>query len=234
MGVNAISAYAQFADDFINSELIPNCHRKVVCMKVHNVNIHRLINLFRNNEALVRKYFDKDNFTDSDSKALISELLSHENGATTTLVYQSNSDSANILPTFECDLNSEQIAIITEAVNKAHVFTNTVTDTEIRELFSCTLIQPLKANKIRKVVTVFHALMVEGVIQSDWQKILGDRGYILSPSTNKPLKRSNFSSALNEIPQDGKRGNDIIRKMAREVARIKENGQKEVNDIEKT
>lgn len=114
------------------------------------------------------------------------------------------------------------------------MFSNVVTEAEIRALFSCTLTHPLKAKKIRKVVTVFHALMVEGVIQSDWQKILGERGYILSPSTNKPLKCSNLSSALNEIPYEEKRGNDIIRKMAREVARIKENEEKEDNDIVKT
>lgn len=119
VGVNAISTYAQFANDFINSERFADCHNKALCMNVHNVNYYRIIDLFRNHESLVKKYFNKENFTDDDCKALISELLSHGDDTTTTVVYQSNAKSANDLQTFECDFNSEQIAIITAAVNKS-------------------------------------------------------------------------------------------------------------------
>lgn len=234
VGVNHKESYSQFAEDFINFKRYVNCNNEAVCMNIHNVNYHRLKRLFLHYETLVRNYFDKDTFTDEDCEKLIDEFLKSETHTATSISIPATNDSTHRLPTFECTLNPEQVAIITKAVNESQVFSRDVTQTEIQQLFNCTLPYPLMAKTVRKVVTVFHALMSEDVIPFDWQKILGAHGYILSPVTNRPLKRSNFSSSLNDIKLDDRQGNSIIRKMAIEVGKISRKEKKEMSDGTRT
>lgn len=227
VGVNRIELYAQFAEDFVNSKRYVNCHNEAVCLNAHNVNYHRIIRLFIHKEILVRKYFDKDTFTDVDCDNLFTEFLMNDHDSTANVVENPCKDREHSHISFDCYLSDEQIAIITDGINKADVFTSHVSEAQIRQLFNCELLQPLTAKKIRSVVTVFHALMIEGVIKSNWQKVISDNGLILSPKTGKPLSSSNLSSALSEIKQEDRRGNNIIRQMARDVGRIKNRDGKE-------
>lgn len=233
VGVNHKESYSQFAEDFINFKRYVNCNNEAVCMNIHNVNYHRLIRMFLHNESLVRKYFDRDSFTDEDCDSLLNEFLLSGGKADVNDVHiTTERNDAHIK--FDCYLTDEQIAMIADAVNKAEVFTEQVTDIQMRRFFDCELQHPLTAKKIRSVVTVFHALMVEGVIKSNWQKVISDNGLILSPKTGKPLSSSNLSSALSEIRQEDRRGNNIIRQMARDVARIKIRDTKEGVDGQRT
>lgn len=227
VGVHRKEVYIQFAKDFVNLKRYVNCHHEVVCMNIHNVNFHRIIRLFIHNGGLVRKYFDKDSFTEVDCDNLATEFLMNDQDSAVNVVNNPHKVRDSSHTTFDCYLSDEQIAIITEGVNKADVFTTHVSEAQIRQLFNCELPHPLTAKKIRSVVTVFHALMIEGVIKSNWQKVISDNGLILSPKTGKPLTNSNLSSALSEIKLEDKRGNNIIRQMARDVGRIKNRDEKE-------
>lgn len=179
-------------------------------------------------ESLVRKYFDRDHFTSLDSHGLIKEF----NASKTPGLSDSITDDNNpIVPSLECELNAEQIAIITDAANRIPIFASPVTVVQVRAIFDGSPMQPIRAYKNRLVALFFDQLCAEGVISGRWMKNIGMRGVILSSQNGKPLTSGLLSSALHQSKQTPilDRTKSIIREMARKVARIRENIAKNVH-----
>lgn len=219
-------SYKNFVRDIISGDIFIQS-KDAIDKNAHNVNLSRLCSLLPM-ETLVRKYFDKDHFTDEDCTSLINEFKANRTSGQSA---SSTDANGTVVPSLECNLNAEQIAIITDAANKIPVFDKTVSKEQIKALFDGTSMQPLRAYKNRYVALFFDQLCADEVISGRWMKAIGMRGVILSSQNGKPLTSGLLSSALHQSKQTPvlDRTKSIIREMAREVARIQEKTRKDTH-----
>lgn len=226
VGVHRIELYAQFAEDFVNSKRYVNCHNEAICLNVHNVNYHRIIRLFMHNGILVRKYFDKDTFTDVDCDKLVVEFFMYDN--TITADTPSNQDDKKPIPTFKSCFTPAQIRCITDTANSLGIFKSIVSEDDMSALLNCTLDHKLQSANNRMLAVFFDELSKEKLICRNWQNVLSIREYILSSKSDKPLKRANLSIALSDETSKTMTDPNVytIRSMTREVARMRENDDK--------
>lgn len=218
--VGVSKSYSRFAEDMVNSVTFKDCET-LECKNAHIVNLTRLKSLFSEaNENLVRKYFDKERFTDEDCLALIAEFNLLEDSSASTLT--ADNGNTRQLPNFQCRLTNEQISIITKAANAAQIFLSVVTETEVKALFDCSLTSPLKSGNNRTLAMFFDELSRENIICTRWQNVLDRRKLIISAGSDKPLNKDSLSSALSGARNTENPTVFIIRQMARDVARLQE------------
>lgn len=224
LNVGVSYSYDSFVRDIVSDDTFPK-ETDFISKNAHAVNLNKLTTLLAN-EALVRKYFEKDTFTDEDCKALTNELDGTEkNGANNhTMTYTPLQPKR--LPTFGCDFDSRQIALITETANTENIFACEVSPEQMDALFNHSERLPLRSANNRRLALFFHTLSTEFLISSRWQSVVGKRHLIISSESNHPLTAKILASALNEAKASSAYDDYLrnIRKMTREVARIKSNG----------
>lgn len=217
--VGVLCSYDSFARDIVSDDTYTDA-TDAVSENAHNINHNRLAALMAH-RSLVRKYFDKYTFTKADCKALDSEF-SH-------LSDEEPDENCAHLPSFRCYLTDNQISAITDTANAQHIFTHDVSADDIKRLFNCTLSHTLQSSNNRILAVFFDELSKERIICRQWQNVLTKRQYVLSSKTGKPLQRANLSVALSDETSGTLEKPEItaIRKMARDVARMRENADNE-------
>jgi hypothetical protein len=85
---------------------------------------------------------------------------------------------AQVLPaletktTFEAGFTFPQIELLTQCVNEARVFTETITSEIFENILSCTLALPLKSRNNRLLVYFFSSLDDRSLINRYWQIVI--------------------------------------------------------------
>ena len=101
--------------------------------------------------------------------------------------------------TFEADFTLPQIKILTQCVNEARIFTESITIETFENILSCTLVRPLKSRNNRLLVYFFSALDDRSLISRNWQAVIDKNRLFLSSGKNNPLTQTDLSSARTEI-----------------------------------
>lgn len=121
--------------------------------------------------------------------------------------------------TFECYLTMEQMVLIAECANEAHLFYGRVTKEDMYALLHCKAGFHLYASRINRIAKLFDFLNYHKLVCRKWQAVLSSNKLILSAKTGKPVSSSSFSSALAKL---NKREEPVIEYIGVMVKRVKE------------
>jgi hypothetical protein len=119
--------------------------------------------------------------------------------------------------TFEAQLNTAQIKLLSECLNDVRMFPENITSQTLENIFSCNLSQPLKARNNRLLVYFFSALDDRSLITRNWQSVIDKNRLFLSSGKSKPLKQSDLSTANSEIKVTPPIGSETIDKYLKQL-----------------
>mgnify|MGYP007098875553 FL=1 len=119
--------------------------------------------------------------------------------------------------TFECQLNPAQINLLTECLNDVRMFTKTITNKTLEDIFSCNLDQPIKTRNNRLLVYFFSALDDRSLITRNWQSVIDKNKLFLSSGKGILLKQSDLSTANSEIKITPPLGSENIDKYLKQL-----------------
>ena len=181
--------FQRFVNDFISFHL-PVFSDDSNVIREHTRNLSNVYELLTEREDLVAKYFTKASFTLEDFKKMIFEFNHVEN--------------VNERPSFIAQFNEDQIRLITQFANEAHLFEDDVDEETIKAFFMCTLDHTLYVKQLRPVLTFFYSLSKEKMVRYNWQKLIANHKLLTPCSTMKPSKagaiRSRYSAIVSSLP----------------------------------
>ena len=119
--------------------------------------------------------------------------------------------------TFEAGFTLPQIKLLTQCVNEARIFTESITTETFENILSCTLARPLKSRNNRLLVYFFSALDDRSLINRNWQIVIDKNRLFLSSGKNSPLTQTDLSSAKTELKDSSPKGSEIIDKYLKEL-----------------
>lgn len=222
--------YNRYVNDFLNSHAYTD-RVDMAGMNEHKKNFHIMEELLIIRKDLVRKYFTKENLCDSDYSIMHQEFNTTQQSpySEAFIIPDSLPDAFCSKLNFQCCFNSTQIRLIAYSINEIHIFSPSVSETEMKAFFACCLEHPLKSACNRRVAFFFDALCKHKLISPRWQHIIEKNGLILSSAKNVLLNSNKLSTALNEAKQ-----NDgcVYRTIELHVQKIAENGGCNSSDIE--
>lgn len=119
---------------------------------------------------------------------------------------------ANNVPNFESKLTERHIAILTECVNEVQMFTKSLSEKDVANIFACSLCNPLQIgrNKNRLLVYLFVQLFAFGYICIEWQSVCEKNKLFFSSKESKILTAGNISSTANQVNDLPPKGHEII------------------------
>lgn len=112
--------------------------------------------------------------------------------------------------TFEAGFTLPQIELLTQCVNEARIFKETISVETFEEILSCTLEKPLKTRNNRLLVYFFSALDDRSLITRNWQAVIDKNKLFLSSGKGNPLTQTDLSSANTEIKITPPKDSEII------------------------
>lgn len=216
--------YNRYVNDFLNSHTYTDCV-DAAGKNEHNKNFHIMKELLTIRKDLVQKYFAREKLCDSDYSIMHHEFNTTQLSSNSEMSIVSDSFPITFTskPDFQCYFNPIQIRLLTQSVNKAHLFSSDVTEIEITALFACCLKRPLKSACNRKVAFFFDSLCEHKLISTRWQHAIDKNGLILSSSgKNVLLNSSKLSTALNEAKQNGGCAYRTIELYVHRIAEVEE------------
>lgn len=119
---------------------------------------------------------------------------------------------------FRTNFEDWQINILTKCINEARIFSKTITSDTVKEIFMCTLKQPLIiANRKNKLLAYFFtALDDRSLIVEDWQSLSARKSLFLSYN-GTVLKQNNISTAVKDSRENPPKDCHIIDKYIKQL-----------------
>lgn len=133
---------------------------------------------------LVKKYFDKDDFTFDDYEHM------HKEFDTVGIVRQQTKVIANF--------NHEQISLISAFVNEANLLLEPIDDEKLQAFFDCTLNEPLIATNASAFLLLLNMLYKSKFLLFGWQKLIADNGLLKSNRAKRTMSKTAISSRIAE------------------------------------
>ena len=93
---------------------------------------------------------------------------------------------------FKSVLTTQQIKLLVECINEAHIFTTTITPKILSDFFACKLNGVLKSNNNRLLAYLMMQLSCYNYIAYEWQSVIANNKLVLAKIKDKYLTRSDF------------------------------------------
>jgi len=119
--------------------------------------------------------------------------------------------------TFESNLDKQQIEILTDCINKARIFTESVSSETVSQIFKCKLTKPLRVKNNRRLAYFFASLDDRSLITHHWQSVCEANQLFLSSLKGNFLKQTDLSTATNECRDFPPKDSAIIDKYIKEL-----------------
>ena len=111
---------------------------------------------------------------------------------------------------FKSVLTPQQIKLLVECINEAHIFTTTITPKILSDFFACKLNGVLKSNNNMQ-------LSCYNYIAYEWQSVIANNKLVLAKIKDKYLTRSDLSSATDNVKCIYPKGYEIIDKYIKQL-----------------
>lgn len=118
---------------------------------------------------------------------------------------------------FQSNFTSKEIAILTDCVNEARVFTTSVTTTILKNFFACKLDGVLKSNNNRLLAYLMMKLSAYDYITYEWQSVIAKNQLVFGKTKDKSLTRTDLSTANDNVKYIEPKGHEIIDKYIKEL-----------------
>ncbi len=213
--------YHVYVMEFLNSNRYTN-RTDAAGLNEHQLDYGIVDYILNNRKDLVCEMFGRDELSDTYIEELIRSYR------TTYSSPLPPEEAAGIKPlphckSFECYFNDGQMNLITECVNEAHLFDETVDVETMQSLFHGKLQKPLKSHNNRRIAFFFDKLCHYRLITGKWQNILEETGAIISPKGDRCLRDTDFSSALNRSKSHPDNVQLMIHEMVKRIQEMQPN-----------
>ena len=118
---------------------------------------------------------------------------------------------------FKSVLTTQQIKLLVECINEAHIFTTTITPKILSDFFACKLNGVLKSNNNRLLAYLMMQLSCYNYIAYEWQSVIANNRLVLAKIKDKHLTRSDLSSATDNVKCIYPKGYEIIDKYIKQL-----------------
>ena len=118
---------------------------------------------------------------------------------------------------FKSVLTTQQIKLLVECINDAHIFTTTITPKILSDFFACKLNGVLKSNNNRLLAYLMMQLSCYNYIAYEWQSVIANNKLVLAKIKDKYLTRSDLSSATDNVKCIYPKGYEIIDKYIKQL-----------------
>ena len=149
---------------------------------MHIKNVSSIYELLTERHDLIRRFFEKEDFTYEDYQTMLQEFNNVE------LVYD--------CPRQMAWFNDDQIILLVKYINEEELFDHDIKEQELRGLFSCTLKEPLVARKTTWLLLLLNALSHEKFLVRGWQKLIVENMLLKSNKAKRPITKSAISSNI--------------------------------------
>lgn len=213
--------YHVYVMEFLNSNRYTN-RTDAAGLNEHQLNYGIVSYILNNRKDLVCEMFGSDELSDTH----IEELIRFYRTTYSPALSSEKSAGTNPLPHYkslECYFNNEQMNLIVQCANEAHLFDGTVDAETMRSLFHGNLQKPLKSHNNRRIAFFFDRLCHYRLITGKWQNILEETGAIISPKGDRCLRSTDFSSALNRSKSHPDNVQLMIHEMVKRIQEMQPN-----------
>lgn len=201
--INGGKLYHRYVNDFISYNL-PIASNNITDWQYHSMNLSKIHELLTNRLDLIDKYFTKTPFSREAFADLFNEfstnlgdsvpISSNKKSSNEELIIKNNNRKS--LGVF----SHEQLCLITDKVNKAHIFISEVTVDDMDAFFNCTLTTPLVLadGNIGRFAIFMDRLRDTGLVSHCWQSTIHNFKLLAYKSPSKVIKKSNLRTNLCE------------------------------------
>lgn len=181
--INGDKLYGRYVNDFISYHL-PVFSSDEHVIRRHVMHVNAMHELLTERVDLVKKYFDKDDFSFADYEIMYKEFN------TVGIVRQ----QAELIACF----NEKQISLITEFVNEANLFMEPVNERTLGAFFNCSLEYPLVASNASSFLLLLNMLYKNKLVSFGWQKLVANKGLLKSNRGRQTMSKTAISSRIAE------------------------------------
>lgn len=210
--VTAGTVYEVYVMEFLDFHRYTD-RKDAAGLNEHRHNYDFIDYLLHKRKDLLELFLDEKSLTETQAAELV-----HLFRTTTSTC---NGNPGNVSGTHDCSLESyfsdDQIDLITQCVNEAHLFVEVVDAETMLSLFDGKLPKPLTSSNNRRIAFFFDKLCESRLISGRWQCLLEKAGAILSLKDGRPLKGTDFSSALNRSKSNPVNAQQLIIGFVRQV-----------------
>lgn len=151
-----------------------------------------LMYLLTERKALVEQYFNVPVTDEAFSEFCVQ--LYHEGGTAPEESYVN--DIVRHHPySLGCCLTDEALKLLYNCFVAHNVFKD-LTPKNLKALFDGSLTTSIKCVKATRLGYIMHHLSVAGIITGQYQKAIGNCGYIIAPSSDKPMTAESMKDAV--------------------------------------
>lgn len=228
--VTGTKLYDRYVTDFCNENIFLNDAGENISVEElnkRNMNYHIVATLLQERSDLVEKYFTRPEFSLKDFQELSSDF-------NTTIIPPKEERTIEIQPKpsekgtesktivgkdnpFSCKLNKDEIALLTDCVNEANIFSTEITPQILEDFFYCRLSGALKSTNNRLLAYFMMRLSVKGYITYEWQSVIANNMLVLAPMKEKYLNNSDLSTANDNIKLISPKKSEIIDKYVKQL-----------------
>ena len=213
--------YHVYVMEFLNSNQYAD-RTDAASLNEHQLNYGIVSYILNQRKDLVSEMFEGDELSDLRIEKLIhfyrttysATSLSEESAGTSSLPHYKSS---------ECYFSDEQMNLIAQCVNEAHLFDETVDAETMHSLFHGKLQKPLKSHNNRRIAFFFDRLCHYRLITGKWQSILEENKAIVCPKGGRCLRDTDFSSALNRSKSHPDNVQVMINEMVKHIQEMQPN-----------
>ena len=207
--------YRRYVEDFLNG----HAHSICPCYRGKNEyekNLGIVKGILQSCPNIVKDFWRKGHFGKEDFTAMQQVYETTDKPIPyepETRIFRNDSHH----PTLECYLTTEQMSLIAQCVNEAHLFSDEVSTDDIKALLHCKEGFHLYAKRLNQIAKLFDRLSFHHLICHNWQSVLSENRLLRSSRTGLPVSRSNLSSALSQLNKRDDATADHIEQIVKEV-----------------
>lgn len=213
--------YHVYVMEFLNSNQYAD-RTDAASLNEHQLNYGIVSYILNHRKDLVSEMFEGDELSD----LRIEELIHFYRTTYSAASPSEEPAGTNPLPhckSFECYFSDEQMNLIVQCVNEAHLFGETVDAETMHSLFHGKLQKPLKSHNNRRIAFFFDRLCHYQLITGKWQSILEENKAIVCPKGGRCLRDTDFSSALNRSKSHPDNVQVMINEMVKHIQEMQPN-----------
>lgn len=179
----------RFFEMFCDSHHFIDC-TKACCRNAHRMNMGIVRNLCTRVNKLLDEYLYKDSFTKKDFSELLHRYQTTETG---------HKPKISFPITLGGNLTEKQIASLSEIARAYQLFVlpeGMNINTAVTALMQCKHGFTVRVRNIRNAAVFFDELLEHDLVCYNWQSVIENGHFLLSPKSGLPITASTFSSAL--------------------------------------
>ena len=196
-------SYRRYVLDFIHSKQFHDAS-DAWSKNEHQKNYYTVVDLLRNHEKLVRRYFEQETFEEINISMLLGDFYTADQQEVDIPIKSDRTDSGNFELndsnfSFKPLLDRHTLDLIVQLANEVSLFKEVLNADNVANRYASDTLQTVTSRNNTKLVLLLDKLASHDVISYNWQSVIAKKRLIISSSGKKCLNQHDMSSTLNRI-----------------------------------